>query len=185
MFSEIFLIRYSGGFDRDTRQGGNYAFGLSAAAAGYSVDKAIEKATEFNKSGTGRTLPKANENAIRQGYRDYLERRFPGVDYDAGAAYFNSTWLRDVPNVGKTVRGFINRDPRPTQRDVERYALEKWGTLDSPEAKAFMANFEQAFGAYPQHLDLDQAASLAGRRKHSHRQGRLAVRRTQWRSALL
>jgi hypothetical protein len=58
------------------------------------------------------------------------------------------------------VRGFFNPDPRTTQRDVERYALEKWGNLDSPESKAFMANFEQAFGSYPQHVDLDKLHPL-------------------------
>jgi hypothetical protein len=49
---------------------------------------------------------------------------------------------------------------QPQRKDVERYAFEKWGNLDSPEAKAFMANFEQAFGSYPQHVDLNKLHPL-------------------------
>ena len=62
------------------------------------------------------------------------------------------------------VRGYLQRrgtaSSPPQPRDVERYALEKWGDLNLPEAKAFMANFEQAFGSYPQHVDLDKLHPL-------------------------
>ncbi len=68
---------YSGGFDPRYTEGGNYAFALSAKVAGYSLDKAIERATQFNQTaGTGKTLPKVNKNAIRQAYQDYQEGRF-------------------------------------------------------------------------------------------------------------
>jgi hypothetical protein len=151
---------YSGGFDPRYTDGGNYGFGLSPAAAGYSVDDAIGLAKKFNKVvGTGRTLPAANESAVRQGFRDYLENRFPHVDHDAGAAYVNSTMSKDSVNAIRMAAG-ANQGVGTTQRDVERYALEKWGTLDSPEARAFMATFEQAFGSYPQHVDLDKLHPL-------------------------
>jgi len=36
-----------------------------------------------------------------------------------------------------------------------------WDDLNSPDAQAFMANFQQAFGGYPQHLDLDLLRPLS------------------------
>ena len=151
---------YSGGFDPRYTDAGNYGFGLSAAAGGYSEDWAVERAKQYNKVvGTGKTLPAANEGAVRQGYRDYLENRFPRVDRDAGAAYVRSTMAKDSLNVPRMAGG-ASQGARTTLPDVERYALDRWGDLNLPEAKAFMANFEQAFGGYPQHLDLDKLHPL-------------------------
>src|SRR5262249_30227919 len=89
---------YSGGFDPRYTDAGNYGLGLSAAAAGYSLDKAIEYGNRLNQAGTGKALPAGNEIAIRQGYRDYFESRFPHVDHKAGAAYYWSTFPKDLLN---------------------------------------------------------------------------------------
>jgi hypothetical protein len=125
------------------------------------VEKAIEKANQFNKwFGTGKPLPKANENAIRQAYRDYQDGRFLKPDAAKGKIYVGATKVRDEANIARTVAGALWPGAKTERRDVERYALQKWGNPDSPEAKAFMANFEQAFGGYPQHLDLDKLRPL-------------------------
>jgi len=124
------------------------------------LDDAISKATQVNKAANGKALPTANENAISQAYADYAAKRFPDVDHDAGAAYFHSTGLRDYINAAALAAGIANPSQPTTQRDVERYALDRWGDLNSPEAKAFIANFEQAFGSYPQHVDLDKLHPL-------------------------
>jgi hypothetical protein len=151
---------YSGGFDPRYTDAGNYAFGLSAAAAGLRLDDALGKAAEFNKAGTGKPLPAANENAIRQGFGDYAAKRFPNVDHDSGWAYIKSTWPKDVENPILTGKGFINPPPRIAENDVERYAKEHWGDLNSPGAQAFMANFQPAFERYQQHLDLNTLTSM-------------------------
>ena len=156
---------HSGGFDPRYTDGGNYGFGLSAAAAGYSVDWAIKRARQFNETaGTGKTLPKVNENAIRQAYQDYQEGRFLKPDAAKGETYFHAAEPWDKENFYSTVGGYLRRlsgpSAQPQRKDVERYALEKWGDLNSPDAKAFMTNFEQAFGSYPQHLDLDKLRPL-------------------------
>jgi hypothetical protein len=81
-----------------------------------------------------------------------------------GKIYFDAAGSWDKRNFRSTIEGDRQRSgdasSQPQRTDVERYALEKWGNLDSPEAKAFMANFEQAFGGYPQHLDLDKLRPL-------------------------
>ncbi len=154
---------YSGGFDPRYTDAGNYGFALSKAAAGYSVDEAIKQAKRFNAwFGTGKALPKVNENAIRQAYQDYQDGRFLKPDAAKGEIYVGATKARDSENITKTVAGPLSRwlSAKPEPRDVERYALAKWGDLNAPEAKAFMANFEQAFGSYPQHLDLDKLHPL-------------------------
>jgi hypothetical protein len=156
---------YWRGFDPRYTDAGNYAFGLSAKAAGYSLDSAIDLAKKYNATvGRGETLPTDNENAIRQAYQDYQEGRFLKPDVIKGRTYSDSTESWDNKNflsmLGDRVqrRGSTSSPPQP--RDVERYALDKWGDLNSREAKAFMANFEQAFGSYPQHLDLDKLHPL-------------------------
>jgi hypothetical protein len=149
----------SGGFDPRYTDAGNYAFGLSAAAAGYSWITALILATIYN----GSWLPAANASAIRKAYSDYTEKRFANPDRDMGADYVRSVKSRDDRNVQDAAEGSSRAADAyrmPKQTDVERYALEKWGTLDSPGAKAFMANFEQAFGSYPQHVDLDKLHAL-------------------------
>lgn len=154
---------YSGGFDPRYIDAGNYGFGLGKAAAGYSVDAAIRQANVFNRLfGSGKALPKANESAIRQAYQDYQDGKFPKPDAAKGEVYVNTTEARDSENIQRTRDGALSRwlSAKAERRDVERYALDKWGTPDSPEAKAFMANFEQAFGGYPQHLDLDKLHPL-------------------------
>ena len=156
---------YSGGFDPRYTDGGNYGFGLGKAAAGYSVDDATKQARLFNKLfGSGKALPKENENAIRQAYQDYQDGRFLKPDMAKGEVYVRATQARDNENFPRTIAGSVLNHGEsfftPKRTDVERYALGKWGNLDSPEAKAFMANFEQAFGGYPQHVDLDKLHPL-------------------------
>jgi hypothetical protein len=151
---------YSGGFDPRYTDAGNYAFGLSAAAAGFSMSDALRMASRFNSAGTGKPLPAANESAIRQGFDDYAAKRFPNIDHDSGRAYINSAWPKDSRNPVRTVIGFLNPWPRITETDVQRYAKAHWGDLNSPDAKEFMANFQQAFGGYPQHVDIDQLQPL-------------------------
>src|SRR5579864_3268583 len=70
---------WSGGFDARFTDAGNYGYGLSAAAAGLSVDDALLMASPVNRSGTGKPLPVVNETAIRQGYNDFAAKRFPNV----------------------------------------------------------------------------------------------------------
>ncbi len=142
--------------------------GLGKAAAGYSLDVGNSSWQRlFNWSvGSGKALPKENENAIRQAYQDYQDGRF--LKPDAGQRKNlrrcnRSKRQREFPKdcwqsqFSTAVASFF---ATPKRTDVERYALEKWGNLDSPEAKAFMANFEQAFGGYPQHVDLDKLHPL-------------------------
>ena len=156
---------YWGGFDPRYTDAGNYAFGLSAKAAGYTLDAAINLAEQYNAAvGRGETLPTVNENAIRQAYQDYQEGRFLKPDAIKGKIYVDAARAWDNENflsMGGDYfrrRGTASSPPQP--RDVERYALDRWGDLNSPEAKAFMANFEQAFGSYPQHVDLDKLHPL-------------------------
>lgn len=152
---------YSGGFDPRYTDGANYGYALSRAAAGDNVEEAIEKANQFNKwFGTGKPLPKANENVIRQAYRDYQDGRFLKPDAAKGEIYVGATKAKDKANISRTVAGALWPGAKTERRDVERYALQKWGDLNSPEAKAFVANFEQAFGGYPQHVDLDKLHPL-------------------------
>jgi hypothetical protein len=156
---------YWGGFDPRYTDAGNYAFGLSAKAAGYSLDVAIELAEKYNKAvGRGETLPSANENAIRQAYQDYQEGRFHKPDVIQGRTYSDSTESWDEKNYRSMLGDHVQRlgaaSSPPQPRDVERYALDRWGDLNSPQAKAFVANFEQAFGSYPQHVDLDKLHPL-------------------------
>ena len=141
---------HSGGFDPRYIDSGNYAFALSAAAAGLNLERALEMATSLNKAGTGKALPAVNENAIRQGFDDYATNRFPSVDDSAGAAYARSVLWTDIWNANLTGKDFILPPPRITETDVQRYAKAHWGDLNSPDAQAFMANFQQAFGGYPQ-----------------------------------
>jgi hypothetical protein len=156
---------YSGDFDSRYTDAGNYGYGLSAAAAGYTLDQALQMATDFNKKGTGRPLPAVNETAIRQGFADYNSKRFSEPDHDSGAAYVRSTLLGDGLNTGHTVAGFgarfLNPPERITESDAERYAKAHWGDLSSPDAQMFMRSFQQAFGSYPQHLDIDLLHPLA------------------------
>jgi hypothetical protein len=72
----------------------------------------------------------------------------------------NARQKSDYKNFYRTVAGSLLDSGPPKQTDVERYAQEKWGNLNSPEAKAFIACFEQAFGGYPQHVDLDKLHPL-------------------------
>ena len=125
---------YSGGFDPRYTDAGNYAYGLSSAAAGYSLDDAINKAAGFNKRGTGRALPTANENAIRQAYADYGAKRFLEPDDESGKAYFHSVF-GDSLNFFRTIGGFAHTPDRTTESDVKRYAKAHWGDLNSPEAQ--------------------------------------------------
>jgi hypothetical protein len=106
---------YSGGFDPRYTDAGNYAFGLSAAAAGLSLEDALGKAAEFNKLGTGKPLPAVNEHAIRQGFGDYAAKRFPNADLDSGWTYFKSTLPKDAANPVRTVAGFNDPPPRITK----------------------------------------------------------------------
>jgi hypothetical protein len=159
---------WSGGFDARFTDAGNYGYGLSAAAADLSLDSALRMATLVNRTGTGKPLPAVNERAIRQGYNDYIARLFPNVSESAGQAYVNSVRHSDYSNassLGLEILGnavaapgnlFYNLlNSEVGQTDVQRYAKAHWGDLNSPDAQAFMANFQQAFGGYPQHLDLD------------------------------
>jgi hypothetical protein len=159
----------SGGFDPRYTDAGNYGFGLGKAAAGHGVNFAIGQAKVFNSLfGSGKALPKANESAIRQAYQDYQDGKFLKPDAAKGKIYVDATEARDKENFRKLGSSTPSPSPTPTpttsptpeRTDVQRYALEKWGNLDSPEAKAFMANFEQAFGSYPQHVDLDKLHPL-------------------------
>ena len=159
---------HSEGFDPRYTDAGNYAFALSAAAAGLSLETALGMASSVNKAGTGKALPAANENAIRQGFRDYAANRFPKVDDSAGAIYARSVNVRDMVNASKTVLDFFTKKvvhsvglSQPiTETDVQRYAKARWGDLNSPDAKEFIANFKQAFGGYPQHVDIEQLHPL-------------------------
>ena len=159
---------HSEGFDPRYTDAGNYAFALSAAAAGLSLETALGMATSVNKAGTGKALPAANENAIRQGFRDYAANRFPKADDSAGAIYARSVNVRDMVNASKTVLDFFTKKvehsvglSQPiTETDVQRYAKARWGDLNSPDAKEFTANFKQAFGGYPQHVDIEQLHPL-------------------------
>lgn len=160
---------WSGGFDARFRDAGNYGYGTSAAAAGLGLDHALNAAAGFNKFGTGKSLPAVNERAIRQGYGDFATRFLP-VNKAAGQAYLDSVKESDRANRRSKVEiGFDDaRDAVKRQfstPDVKRYALKKWGDLNSPDAQAFVANFQQPFGGYPQHLDLDllQPLSVDGR----------------------
>ncbi len=159
---------YSGGFDPTYTDGGNYGYGLSAAAAGLNLDLALLIASNVNFAETGKPLPLVNERAIRQAYGDYVAKRFPDIDHEAGKAYIDSVSDSDAANaklatanVLKNARADIYSHaknyffPQVTETDVQRYAKAHWGDLNSPDAQAFMANFQQAFGSYPQHLDLD------------------------------
>jgi len=152
---------YSGGFDSRYTDAGNYGYGLSSAAAGYTLEQALETAANFNKKGTGRALPAGNESAIRQGFADYIGKRFSEPDHDSGAAYVGSTRLGDSVNTVRTVAGFLHPPERITESDVDRYAKARWGDLNSLDAQAFKRNFQQAFGGYPQHLDIDLLSPLA------------------------
>jgi len=142
-------------------------FGLSAAAAGMSLETALKRAAQVNQIGTGKPLPAVNERAIRQGYDDYAGNLFPKGNVEAGRAYVESVYLSDLANaaaallVGMTkdsVNAYIY-DPLFNSQagliDAQRYAKARWGDLNSPVAKVFMATFQQAFGGYPQHLDLN------------------------------
>jgi hypothetical protein len=146
---------HSGGFDPRYTDAGNYAFALSAAAAGLSLEKALELAASLNKAGTGKALPAVNENAIRQGFADYAAQRFPSVDDSAGAAYARSVRGTDRLNALQTVAELFAAPPRIKESDVQRYAKAHWADLNSPDAQAFMTSFQQAFGGYPQHVDLN------------------------------
>jgi hypothetical protein len=153
---------YWGGFDPRYTDAGNYAFGLSAKAAGYTLDAAINLAEQYNTAvGRGETLPAVNENAIRQAYQ---EGRFLKPDVTKGKIYVDAAGSWDDKNFRRMSGDYFRRlgaaSSPPQPRDVERYALDKWGDLNSPEAKAFMANFEQAFGSYQQHVDLDKLHPL-------------------------
>ncbi len=75
---------HSGGFDPRYTDAGNYGFGLSAAAAGYSVDTAIKYAKILNAVGTGKALPNVNEDAIRTAYQDHQAGRFLKPDAAKG-----------------------------------------------------------------------------------------------------
>ncbi len=97
--------------------------------------------------GSGKALPKENENAIRQAYQDYQDGKFLKPDAAKGKIYVDATEARDKENFRRLGSPSPSRSPTPERTDVQRYAFEKWGNLDSPEAKAFMANFEQALMA--------------------------------------
>jgi hypothetical protein len=122
---------YSGGFDPRYTDAGNYGYGLSAAAAGYTLDQALKMATDFNKNGTGRALPAVNENAIRQGFADYTAKRFSDVDDDSGAKYVGSTRIGDSANalrtgVGFGARAFSSRFSSPESiRKVMQNAMQR------------------------------------------------------------
>lgn len=159
---------WSGGFDARFTDAGNYGYGLSAAAAGISLDHILGVASLVNRIGTGKPLPAVNERAIRQGYDDFNAHRFPNVDEAAGQKYADRVSESDRANalsVGPKMLWDAAAGPaefvynhlfnsHANQTDVQRYALKKWGDLDSPDAQATMADFQQAFGGYPQHLDL-------------------------------
>jgi len=81
---------YSGGFDPRYTDVANYGYGLSAAAAGLSLDDAHKNASRVNWFETGKAIPAANEHAIRKAYDDYAARRFPDIDHEAGKAYIAS-----------------------------------------------------------------------------------------------
>ena len=159
---------YSGGFDPTYTDGGNYGYGLSAAAAGLNLDLALLIASNVNFAETGKPLSLVNERAIRQAYGDYVAKRFPDIVHEAGKAYIDSVSDSDAANaklatanVLKNARADIYSHaknyffPQVTETDVQRYAKAHWGDLNSPDAQAFIANFQQAFGSYPKHLDLD------------------------------
>jgi len=89
-----------GGFDPRYTDAGNYAFGLSAAAAGLSLEGALAMAMALNRAGAHKALPSVNENAIRQGFGDYGANRFQNGDDVAGETYTKSVawgdrWKRD------------------------------------------------------------------------------------------
>jgi hypothetical protein len=167
---------YSGGFDPRYTDAGNYGYGLSAAAAGFSLDEALKNASGVNQLETGKSIPSANAGAIRQAYDDYAARRFPDIDHEAGKAYSDSVRASDFANaVPFMVSEPVNKLARATaaglshlesfvhdvpKTDEQRYAKAHWGDLNSPDAKEFMANFQQAFGGYPQHVDVDQLQPL-------------------------
>ncbi|WP_426425322.1 hypothetical protein [Bradyrhizobium genosp. A] len=154
----------SGGFDPRFTDAGNYGYGLSAAAAGISLDVALQMASIVNLGGTSKSLPAANERAIRQGYDDY-KAHFPDVDDSAGQAYVKSVFAPDAVNAasigGRTITNLLDIPgnliftSKVAQSDAQRYAIAKWGDINSPDAAAFIANFQQAFSSYPQHLDID------------------------------
>src|SRR5262249_9150064 len=111
-------------------------------------------------------------NAIRQGFNDYGGNHFQNADDNAGAAYAKSVAWGDRWNAiksgvdmgGDTLETGGSRllpSTHGTKSGVERYSRAQWGDVNSPEAQAFMSNFRQAFGSYPQHLDLDLLHPLA------------------------
>jgi hypothetical protein len=123
----------SGGFDARYTDAGNYGYGLSATAAGLSLDTALEKAAEVNRIGTGKPLPVVNERAIRQGYNDYNAKLFPQGNDEAGRAYAESVFGSDFANAASLPVGmgtdalkadvydrFFNSQAGLT--DVQRYA---------------------------------------------------------------
>src|SRR6266550_4289440 len=160
---------WSGGFDARFTDAGNYGYGLSAAAADLGLDHALSTAGLVNRTGAGKPLPAVNERAIWQGYNDYIAKRFPKASESAGQAYVNSVRHSDSWNLLSLVldgfgdvvaapgnlvyKRFFNSEAGLT--DVQRYAKAHWGDVNSPDAQAFMDSFQQAFGGYPQHLDLD------------------------------
>jgi len=146
---------HSGGFDPRYTDAGNYAFGLSAAAAGLSRESALAMAAALNKAGAHKALPAVNENAIRRGFDDYEAKHFANVDDPAGAAYAKSVAWGDGLNALETAGGLLIPSKQITESDVQRYAKAHWGDLKSPDAQAFMTNFQQALGGYPQHVDID------------------------------
>jgi hypothetical protein len=157
---------WSGGFDARFTDAGNYGYGLSAAAGDLSLDDVLGVADLVNRAGAGRPLPAANERAIRQGYNDYIAKRFPNASESAGQAYVNSAQRSDFWNTMSLIFGDVVAAPgnfvynhlfnlEAALTDAQRYAKAHCGDLNSPEAQAFMANFQRAFGGYPQHLDLD------------------------------
>jgi len=66
-----------------------------------------------------------------------------------------------VGNAIKTGADFFIPSTQITESDVDRCAKAHLGDLNSLEALAFKRNFQQAFGSYPQHLDIDLLSPLA------------------------
>jgi hypothetical protein len=129
---------WSGGFDARFTDAGNYGYGLSAAAAGMSLDNALKRAAEVNKIGTAKPSPAVNERAIRQGYDDYLANLFPKGNVGAGQAYVESVYGSDLANAAASLpvgtlsdafnshiyNRFFNSQAGLT--DVQRYAKARW-----------------------------------------------------------
>jgi len=122
------------GLIRDTRTPAT-TDGLSAAAAGYSVDQAIENANLVNKTvGVGKTLPKVNENAIRKAYQDYEKKRFLDPNPAKGEIYVRATQARDYENYSRMFAGSLSHRIEtyltPKRTDVERRSVANGDDMD-------------------------------------------------------